>query len=179
MSELKRNAVIIAITVLIISICTTAWYANSYYGQVVELETENHRFLTQVNEKEVELTSLKNEITHLREELKSAKRLIEALNPLYDGSQIGAYLSSLGVNDIIVVQRGELWADQIANTLGLNIVQTIRYGAGSEHFKQWEFEEADAILLLAYTDAVELMKVMPEGVPIYGYDGLEYARRLN
>ena len=45
MNELERNAVIVAVAVLMISTCTAAWCANSYHTQVVELETTHQAAL--------------------------------------------------------------------------------------------------------------------------------------
>ncbi len=40
MKELERNAIIVAITVLIISTCTATGYAVSYHTQLLEMENE-------------------------------------------------------------------------------------------------------------------------------------------
>ena len=98
MNELERNAVIVAVAVLMISTCTAAWYANSSHNQIVELETEIQRLSDEVEPYLEEIATLERtievivmertmyielsfaEIQRLRVELNATKQLLAEMN---------------------------------------------------------------------------------------------------
>ena len=98
MNELERNAVIVAVAVLMISTCTAAWYANSYHNQIVELETEIQRLSDEVEPYLEEIATLERtievivmertmyielsfaEIQRLRAELNATKQIIAVMD---------------------------------------------------------------------------------------------------
>jgi len=104
MKQLERNAVIIIISVLLITNIVTASYVNNYLNQVVELETENHRLLNEIEpcledieylERTIESIVMERtmyielsfaEIQRLRVELNATKHLLSEMTQMLNNT---------------------------------------------------------------------------------------------
>lgn len=141
-----------------------------------EILLANYNYL---NEK---YTVLKEQHEKIVTERNEYKRKYEAVLVQRGMPELGKYLSGLGVKRLIVIQQGSEWADVIYDALLENFEGTIisryRYGAGTEHFYYNGPTDADAVLVIGYTEVVKILESIDLDVPWYGIYTPEYAIQL-
>ncbi len=103
---------------------------------------------------------------------------------------LGSYLTDQGVQKLIVFRRADSWGDGVFRALEEEfrggIVYDQRYSTGTSEFRildlqtfeKIELDNTTAVLLISYTEAVEIVRQIEIPIDWYGVNIEDYAIKL-